>query len=806
MRRRCASLPACVLAAVFLVLGAVGSAGPARAHVPHDTAVAVAAPADLNLEEPWYLVADPYENSLLLRREAGDRGWYHLGGEPVADDLLDAAMLADGTLTVLADSRLWWLEADGWYEEALPGALTASVAVENGLVLIGENGLWSWTAEQGFVAELPGRAFRTLGEGPVAVDADLRVWFSEDGHWSSVTAPGEPGAVVLGDEAYLADMDGHLWWLDGDEWSACGALPEPSGELSREVRQLAWDGERLLAAPGWKGPFVSADGCESWEDRAVPGVPGGDGFGQARTAAEVWRVLTAWGDRWLIGGYFGVFLSEDAGESWVELPFLSPAATRGLAFSPAFESDRGVYWGTYAAGVAISHDDGDSFVAPGHGLDEGNVQDIRTSDNTQEHVITVVSGHVAYHSHDAGQSWTSFPQLPGQVTRVFPWDGGLEYWAIPYQREESLLESLDGGQTWSTPETLVAALDGAQPAAAARCQGDCDGDWRCLTAVNPTTLLCSTDGGESWEVWYRGEQVGEEEGRDAVTEPVLMPRNEPEVVIFGDPRGLHRIADRGATWVNTSLPGDDVPVELACAAGDHAFAATRAGRILRSDDRGQSWNELDLRLTSQATVMVSSPGFLEEAHLLVANLEGVWALEDPTGAATLAPWTAWQRVDDHSGFLVKEDCPAPRSADGASMDSRQPLPDGCVITTDLQGEIIRVLGKVDEGGEARLLVDGVYAARLPDDTQEEPRILALVEGLEPGWHRVELVGEGNDGLEIDALEATGPEGFRDASTLGSRCSCGHGRRAWGALLLALAVALFRRPAAPRRARLASEEV
>ena len=777
-----------------LVLAAIPR-GDLRAHVPHDTVVAVAAPADLDASAPWYLVADPYSISLLLRSDQAGRGWLHQGGEPVGDSLVGAAMLDDGTLTLLASSRLWWLEGDDWSWDELPGELFAVTADGDRLLLTGPSGLWSWTPRDGFAEELVESSFVLLGAGPVAVDDERLVWFLADGDWVAEEAPADPGAVLAADDLYLADMEGRVWRMDDQGWVACGVLPDPGDGTSAEIHRLAWDGERLVAAPGWRGPFVSEDRCESWIDRAVAGVPGADNFGQARTAVAVWTTLGASGDRWVIGGYFGVFLSEDAGQSWQEQPILSPAATRGLAFSPAYTGDQGVYWGTYAAGVAISHDDGASVVSPSHGLAEGNVQDVRTSDNGQEHVVTAVSGHVAYASHDAGQSWKHFQNLGGQAARIFPWDGGLEYWVIPYDPDEPLLESLDGGRSWGAPEALIRALDGAQPAAAARCKGTCGGAWRCLTAVNPTSLICSTDSGETWDVWYRadpGEIGSDEQGRDAVTEPVLMPLDEPEVVIFGDPSGLHRVSELGATWVDTPIAHGDVPVELACAAGDHAFAATRSGAILRSDDRGQSWIDLDLRLSSQATVMVSSPGFTQDAHLLVANLEGVFELLDPTGSPTLGPWTAWQRVDDRSGFVSSLGCPALSPDGDASMDSRQPLPEGCSLSVSLQGQAIRVLGISGTGSAGRLRIDGVSVASLPDEDPPGAKVLALVEGLEPGWHLVELMGEGNESLQIDAVESTGPEGFGPSDPPDARCACGHGRRGYAAALLALAIALLRR--------------
>jgi hypothetical protein len=207
-----------------------------------------------------------------------------------------------------------------------------------------------------------------------------------------------------------------------------------------------------------------------------------------------------------------------------------------------------------------------------------------------------------------------------------------------------------------------------------------------------------------------------------------------------------------------------------------------------------TWADLGLRMTTQATVMVSNPGFPEEPLLLIANLEGVWRLQDPLGSPALVPWTAWQRVDDRSTFFVKQDCPAAMPDVHADMDGRQPLPHGASMTTDVIGETVRVHGLCGAGCAGELRVDGVTRASLAPDP-DGGEILAVVGGLAPGWHRVDLVGTGDASLQIDALEATDVAGFVDEPPE-ARCGCGGARGGATAALLALGLAVPRR----RRAR------
>ena len=189
---------------------AVVLTGTAAGHVPHDTVVAVAPPPDLVDSEPWYLVANPYENTLLLQSDQGGQGWYHVGGDPIGDDPLGAAQLDDGTLAILTNDRLWWQDQGSWSADELPGTLTALVPDGDRLFLAGGAGLWSWTVTDGFSEELTDRVFERLGMGPVAVDRTHEVWFLDGDVWSSEPAPAEPRAVLDTGEVFLADLDGQI--------------------------------------------------------------------------------------------------------------------------------------------------------------------------------------------------------------------------------------------------------------------------------------------------------------------------------------------------------------------------------------------------------------------------------------------------------------------------------------------------------------------------------------------------------------------------------------------------------------------
>ena len=114
--------------------------------------------------------------------------------------------------------------------------------------------------------------------------------------------------------------------------------------------------------------------------------------------------------------------------------------------------------------------------------------------------------------------------------------------------------------------------------------------------------------------------------------------------------------------------------------------------------------------------------------------------------------------------------------EGAGLGQVTPLGDGGVMSTQLRGTSVRVIGTRAEGAQGTLLVDGVEVAELGGPALWEPDVLAVTTGLGEGWHRIEVVASVT-GLAIDAVEATGDGVLLTAPV--SECGCGvGGRRGW----------------------------
>ena len=197
-----------------------------------------------------------------------------------------------------------------------------------------------------------------------------------------------------------------------------------------------------------------------------------------------------------------------------------------------------------------------------------------------------------WRSDDGGQHW----MLPGDemVNRPLTWivvDPGTPstIWAgVDNPGHAGLWRSLDRGKTWSPvrPDKASYILD--QPLA--------------FSASNPSIIYApstnlhyrSADGGKTWESFRVPEQ-------DAYAF-AIDPKN-PKIVYAGG-RGtkhhMRRSTDGGKTWtpVGEGLPDQSIKrLAIPRESPKTIYVATGFGQLLRSDDSGSSWKELDLGLT-----------------------------------------------------------------------------------------------------------------------------------------------------------------------------------------------------------------
>lgn len=339
----------------------------------------------------------------------------------------------------------------------------------------------------------------------------------------------------------------------------------PIGPDGGEVRSLAADSsdpETAYAGTGG-GLYKTIDGGQSWsqirrEQAFVLGLAGGTIYanfyrdeGRARSTdggqtwtpastlpADVYRIIEdprKPGRVWAIGNY--VYLSENGGASWQMLARPKAAAQdllTELALEPA---GQGVY-AAFTNGV--------------------------------------------YRSTDLGKTWQRGGRVSGKTAFVRQLAVHAANPSVLFAAtDDELFRSLNRGNKWQ--RVGAAALKG-------RIVDILTAGDRVYVSVAGSGIFFSSNRGATWS---RGIGSPPYTERLASAPGVLYSGSGA----IGEPGGVYRSLDRGATWERVSagiraLTVSDVAVDPADS--DILYASADRGGLLRSDDRGASWEIVTL--------------------------------------------------------------------------------------------------------------------------------------------------------------------------------------------------------------------
>jgi len=746
---------------VLLLALLLATLSPAQAHLPHDQVTALLVPPDLDASVPWFAVVDPVVSDLLLRSDDGGWMWTPVGGGPTVDRARGGTMLADGTPVLLGQAGLWWSDDQGsaWSYAALEGDATGVASVGGTLFVGTSTGVLTGVPGALDGAELEGRSVQALHvDGDVLTAVTLGGGVAvraADGLWTELGSPGAGARSAAWDAArgvvYAGDLANEVWVHDGEGWAPCGALPDTAWP---GVFELAVIDGSLLVATRDGGPFVSDDGCASFDDRRGMFV---ENTGEGSVAAPDLAVVGFFGrgDAWLVAGWDGLTRTEDRGATWSERALMPIDYTRSVAFDPDFDRTGRVFIGSYAGGPVVALDGGATYFATGFGMNRTNSQVVEAAPGSSTQVYAIV-GHSPWRSRDGGESWeiTSQDFVPALDQAV---TGPTSLWLAGLTQDVAGTDvtwTEDAGRRWLAVAGVEDALAGSIPAQVDVFAVDGEADRVFVAGTVPVRLVRSLDGGESWaEVYAADADVVE------VTGVVAWPPDAPTRVLAGVGPELIASDDWGEGWRVAWQPAPDTVLELVVADDGTLVAGLQSGRVAVSDDGGESWEDLGVQLSSAVRSLSARPGFAGDDVVLVGTSDGIYAVHDVRiGAGRAERWGAWQILDESAPELGCPTCPegekVEESYPGAARDQVVRLEPGMVLQATLRGERIRVLGAVDGSGAATVEVG---QPRLPGVVQTlggdlaDIGLLAEIEVSE-GWHEVEIRGVSGTGIVIDALE------------------------------------------------------
>jgi photosystem II stability/assembly factor-like uncharacterized protein len=237
-------------------------------------------------------------------------------------------------------------------------------------------------------------------------------------------------------------------------------------------------------------------------------------------------------------------------------------------------------------------------------------------------------GHVLL-SDDRGATWRQAKSVPTRVmlTAVFFIDAQYG-WAVGH--DETILNSIDGGETWSrshfAPEAQQPLLD---LWFANRVSGIAVGAYGAYFTTN--------DGGRHWSAAKFAPsppQVRSPGGAAALADEAPPDYHLNRIVGVGnrlyvaaEGGQLYRSDDRGANWRDLPSPYEGSFFGLVPIRGDGLLAFGLRGHLFRSADAGETWHALE----SHTTAMLTDGVAVNDLRVVIAGLAGVLLVSGDAG-------------------------------------------------------------------------------------------------------------------------------------------------------------------------------
>ncbi len=589
--------------------------GPHRGTI---TAIATAA------TEPM-VIAGTAEGRLFRSTDEG-RSWEGVGAGLRGHEVRQIIISAEDA------ARLWVLTDDGLYRSSdhastflqrLGGRITdvAVAAAEPDVLYVATGTTILKSADGGITWEDPanmGLSIDATAVGVDAVDASL-VW-----------AVGVAGTQNL---VYRSNDGGTTWQQ---------ALI-PQGVVVVDVATHPFRSGTAFAVSHFGGAYRTTD-SETWTELSFP-------------AGRIVFDPSASRRLYLVDQIGRMYRSEDEGDSLRLLP-------QGSAVSLAIDPRRPetMYAGLREEGILRSDDGGERWTRICDGLAAAEIYGIAV-DRNDPNVIYAGGPTVLLKSSDRGENWqTVFSPRVGPISRIAIdpidsrniWVGaGLTIW-----------NSGDSGNSWQSAAVFPGKFDAITGVAIDERQTNTV--WVSLFGNYETgasgELYRSLDGGTTFV--DRGPKLGY--GDFLIT--LFVDQADPQSAWIGGGHGynqplLFHSPDGGTSWIDLSakIAATADSASILTALFVHRgtiFAATtafrRGGRLLRSDDGGESWRTADHGLASAGAMITS---IIESRGSLYASVSGpvnigpvgIVAGNSTGGVFVSSDGSSWRNISDAIG-------------------------------------------------------------------------------------------------------------------------------------------------------------
>jgi hypothetical protein len=713
----------------------------AAAHLPHDEAYAVAVSWDLDPATPWALA----HIDAMSRSDDGGASWHMVGGRIVADSAIAGGVTTSGEVVFcVADAVVWNTDAGpDWFEVPTPDSVTDCAVVGDTVFVATRSGLFSGPVTGPLVAELPETmlGLDVSGATLMAIERTGSVWRRSAVGWTDLgVPPGVPAhtqAATLGGvmRTFAGDTVGRVWVHDGVVWGPCGALPVTEGP---RVVEMGYGDAALLVGTATDGPFVSFDGCSTWEDRRVPepnflvqlGAYPERGF----------SAMIATVDQWFVAGYSGVFTSVDQGLTWLQTPISPGARAQGVSYA----ADGRIHFGTWSAGPLYTDDGGVSVYGLANGIAYGDVMDVAAAPDDPSTVWSIVT-HVVYKSEDGGDAWQAMG-YPGQAHQVSVFSEPDEVFVTGMDGSGAV--TLDRGATWLPMTNLEPVVPNALRVG------------RFTVSPGASRYVAAGGGRIAGATRHRGPWtvVADDPGLEQPTEVASFPPGRSGVIAVGGLGGVWVSTDDGASFAASLVTPDD-PVDAVEFNGRGiAYAFTASGKVYRAR-LPDAWIDTGLRTPSR--VLDAEPSRDHPSRVLLGTADGLWLISETPAGPVLQRWSGLERVDSANEWMDCDGCVAEQIEEAsAAMGLVTAITPGTALTTDVHGVTVEVWGSITGPGEADVFVDGRWVATLGSASAPilpfVPELLVSVPRLDDSWHNIRIEHISGEGVWVDYVEGHAP--------------------------------------------------
>ncbi len=461
----------------------------------------------------------------------------------------------------------------------------------------------------------------------------------------------------------------------GDRWE----LVSPAGGWGGTVLALSTPDTRPggsgddpppLFAGTTSGCFISLDNGQSWE-------PQNEGLSspyvQAITVSPQYdrEPIVFAGS---LGG--GVMRSQDGGHTWARMEFWQAAApVTAIALSPRFPGDGTILAATQYEGIQRSTNAGNTWSTANFGLGDLSIMALAVSPTFDEdEIVFCAATDGLYRSTNGARAWRRVRGLPTEAVQAiafsptFPDDGTI----FVGTEDAGIFRSTNRGMRWQPVNDGLTDAEGGEvpPVNALWVSPDFGHDNTLFAGTAGSGVFRSTDGGKTWQPHGgAGEAVmallGQRDGTllagchqtgimriaaDGTTTPAsqglaarsmsalaLSPNFERDGVLYtaGIEDGVLRSADRGATWQSVgALPTDQV-LSLAVVPRtlpEHVLLAATDSGLYRSTDSGAHWERAEFPAGDEDEALI---GGLDKDAVRMVTCAGGQAQEESVCAAVV---------------------------------------------------------------------------------------------------------------------------------------------------------------------------